>query len=169
MHDPELVVFDEAITSLDMSLQSQIVDLIADIQTELGSAYLFITHDLARAMEVSDRIAIMYLGKIVELIPAARFLGPLHPYAKALIASTPYVDTADSRPDAPPIVGDVPSAMNPPSGCRFQTRCPYARDICRATEPELVEHDASHWVACHFATELAAAEQASDARAVVAP
>lgn len=151
--DPELVVFDEAISSLDVSLQAQVIALIADLQRQLGTTYLFITHDLARAMEISDRIAIMYLGRLVEVMPATEFLRPLHPYAKALIDATPSVTTGSQR-RAPLLIGDVPNAANLPTGCRFHPRCPHARDICRSQEPELTEHHVGHAVACHLADEI---------------
>jgi oligopeptide/dipeptide ABC transporter ATP-binding protein len=154
--DPSVVVFDEALSSLDVSQQAQIVQLIRDLQEEFRSSYLFITHDLATAFELSDRIAIMYLGEIVELVPVAAFQqSTLHPYAQALVEATLVPDPDIQRGRRTPLLdGDIPSAAHPPSGCRFHTRCPYAQDRCSAERPVLRAFGPDHWVACHFAGAL---------------
>ena len=154
--NPELIVFDEAISSLDVSLQAQVIDLIMELQDEFGATYVFITHDLARAMMISRRIAIMYLGKIVEVVPVGRFESPLHPYSQALVGAALLADP--STRGRPPVLlkGDVPSAVNPPAGCRFHSRCPYAQGICHEVEPPLVQYHPDHWAACHFTDKLVA-------------
>lgn len=155
--DPSLVVLDEALSSLDVSLQAQMMTLLSDLQAEFGCAYLFITHDLAAAFQLSTRIAIMYLGEIVELLPAEDLhKGALHPYAAALVEAVLVPDPAIQRTRKHArLSGDVPSAARPPSGCRFHTRCPYAQERCSAERPTLTEHRPDHWAACHFAGNLA--------------
>jgi oligopeptide/dipeptide ABC transporter ATP-binding protein len=154
--DPSVIVFDEALSSLDVSQQAAIADLIRDLQQEFRSSYLFITHDLATAFELSDRIAIMYLGEIVELVPAAAFeQNTLHPYSQALVEAILIPDPELQRGRRTPLLdGDIPSAAHPPPGCRFHTRCPYAQDRCRTERPLLQAHGPQHWAACHFAGAL---------------
>lgn len=151
---PKLLVCDEPVSALDVSIQSQILNLFLDLQTELGLAYLFIAHDLAVVRHVSDRIAVMYLGRIMEYADADGLMSrPRHPYTQALIAAIPVPDP--SRQRARTILGgDVPSPIDPPSGCPFHTRCPHVEDRCRSERPELREVARSgsipHQVACHF-------------------
>jgi oligopeptide/dipeptide ABC transporter ATP-binding protein len=154
--DPPLIVLDEALSSLDVSLQAQIVDLLRDLQAQYRSSYVFITHDLATAFELSTRVAIMYLGEIVEMMPSGRFESDvLHPYSKALIDATLIPDpVVQRRRKAMLLHGDVPSAAHPPTGCRFHPRCPYAQDRCVTERPTRRVHAPDHWAACHFAGEL---------------
>ena len=154
--DPSVIVFDEALSSLDVSQQAQIADLIRDLQQEFRSSYLFITHDLATAFELSDRIAIMYLGEIVELVPVAAFeQNTLHPYSQSLVDAILDPDPARQRRRQFTLLdADIPSAARPPSGCRFRTRCPYAQERCTAERPSLRAHGPGHWVSCHFAGAL---------------
>ena len=157
--DPAVIVFDEALSSLDVSQQAAISELIRDLQREFRSSYLFITHDLATAFELSDRIAIMYLGAIVELVPVQEFeRNTLHPYSQALVEAILIPDPEVQRGRHTPLLdGDIPSAAHPPPGCRFHTRCPYAQERCRVERPALELHGADHWAACHFAGALPAA------------
>lgn len=148
--DPELVICDEPVSALDVSVQAQILNLLQDMKERYQLTMVFIAHDLAVIKNVSDRVIVMYLGKICEVAPADElFAAPLHPYTDALIRSIPEPD-----PDAPvqdaALSGDLPSPLDPPSGCRFRTRCPLARDICAAEEPPMREAARGRFVACHF-------------------
>ena len=155
---PKLVICDEPVSALDVSIQSQILNLLLTLQKEMGLAYIFIAHDLAVVKHVSDRIAVMYLGKIVEFADADRLHHrPLHPYTQALLASIPEPDPSKSVEDKPFLEGEIPSPRNPPPGCRFHTRCPYAQPRCREEVPSLISGpnaEAEHRVACHFAEAL---------------
>ncbi|MCK1546596.1 ATP-binding cassette domain-containing protein [Bradyrhizobium sp. 147] len=148
--EPELIVCDEAVSALDVSVKAQIVNLLQDLQHEFGLALLFISHDLAIVEHMTHRVAVMYLGKIVEVAPRREiFAAPKHPYTKALLSAVPLPEPGAQRN---PIIltGDVPSPINPPRGCRFHTRCPFVFDRCRTEEPTLRATDAEQWVACHL-------------------
>jgi oligopeptide transport system ATP-binding protein len=148
---PKLIIADEPVSALDVSIQSQMLNLLEDLQNEFQLTYIFIAHDLGVVRHVSDRIAVMYLGKIVELSPAEElYTRPIMPYTEALLSAVPIPDPdlAEKR-ERIVLEGDVPSPINPPSGCRFHPRCRYATDICRQTEPPLVDYGKGHLAACH--------------------
>jgi peptide/nickel transport system ATP-binding protein len=148
--EPDLIVCDEAVSALDVSVKAQIVNLLQDLQREFGLALLFISHDLAIVEHMTHRVAVMYLGKIVEMASRRQiFASPRHPYTKALLSAVPVPDPTARRT---PIIlkGDVPSPINPPRGCRFHTRCPYVFDRCRSEEPELRQVSEGQWAACHL-------------------
>jgi peptide/nickel transport system ATP-binding protein/oligopeptide transport system ATP-binding protein len=147
---PKLIVCDEPVAALDVSIQAQVINLLADLQRQHRLSYLFIAHDLAVVAHISRRIAVMYLGRIVEQAETATILGaPLHPYPEALLASVPVAHPRLKRPWRP-LQGDVPSPISPPSGCAFHTRCPYAEARCRVEMPVLREIRPGHEVACHL-------------------
>jgi oligopeptide/dipeptide ABC transporter ATP-binding protein len=147
---PALIVCDEAVSSLDVLIQAQVLNLFERLRAELGLSYLFIAHDLALVKQVSDRVAVMYLGKLCEVGPGdSVYREPLHPYTRALLDSIPSTDPAATR-TATTIKGELPSPIHPPSGCRFRTRCPRAAERCAAEEPQMRELAAGHSVACHF-------------------
>jgi len=148
--EPDLIVCDEAVSALDVSVKAQIVNLLQDIQQELGLALLFISHDLAIVEHMTHRVAVMYLGKIVEVAPKrAIFAAPRHPYTKALLSAVPVPEPGAAR-ERIILKGDVPSPINPPKGCRFHTRCPYVFDRCRSEEPPLRPTEHGHLAACHL-------------------
>jgi len=150
--NPDLIVCDEPISALDVSIQAQVVNLLEELQERLGLTYLFIAHDLSMVRHISDRVAVMYLGKIVELTDRdSLYLNPLHPYTKALLSAVPIPDPfLEEKREQIILEGDLPSPANPPLGCNFNTRCPSAIGICFQVDPDLLDVDREHRVACHL-------------------
>jgi oligopeptide transport system ATP-binding protein len=151
--EPEFIVCDEPISALDVSIQAQIINLLEQLQQQFNLTYLFIAHDLSVVRHISDRVAVMYLGKIVELSSRDElYFNPLHPYTKALLSAVPIPDpSVEGKRERIILTGDVPSPVNPPSGCHFHTRCPVVIDICKQVDPEFRDKGGQHWVACHRA------------------
>ena len=149
--DPEFIVCDEPISALDVSIQAQVVNMFEDLQESMGLTYLFIAHDLSVVKHISDRIGVMYLGKMVELADSNEIaFHSVHPYTKSLISAIPIADPVVAKANKRIILeGDVPSPLNPPSGCHFRTRCPYADEKCACEDPEFKEVSKGHWAACH--------------------
>lgn len=154
--NPEFIVCDEPIAALDVSIQAQVVNLLIRLQKEMGLTYLFISHDLSMVKHISDKIAVMYLGSIVELgTPDALYNRPMHPYSKALLSAIPVADPDGNwAKKRIPLTGEVPSPVDAPAGCKFWKRCPYAKETCKEQRPALRELEAGHFVVCHFAEEL---------------
>jgi len=150
--NPDFIICDEPISALDVSIQAQVVNMLQDLQNELGLTYLFIAHDLSMVKHISDRIGVMYLGKMVELAESDELYDkPNHPYTQALLSAIPVPDPDVTRATKRIVLeGDVPSPINPPSGCRFRTRCSYCMEICKEQEPEFVEISPNHFSACHL-------------------
>jgi peptide/nickel transport system ATP-binding protein len=152
---PRLVVADEPVSALDVSVQAQVINLLMDLQEDQNLTYLFVAHDLSVVKQISTRIAVMYVGKIVELADTAElFSNPQHPYTEALLASVPIPDPRASKQDRKLLEGEVANPANPPSGCYFHPRCPYAQDVCKTDAPELIEKSPGHFTSCHLSQEL---------------
>ncbi len=153
--NPQLIIGDEPVSALDVSIQAQVLNLLEDLQEEFGMAYLIIAHDLSVVQHISDRIAVMYLGKIVELSTADGIvMSPRHPYTEALLSAVPVPDPSVKKQGRIILTGDVPSPVNPPSGCRFHTRCRYKEDRCVSEEPEMRQVAPGHFSACHFSEDI---------------
>ena len=163
--NPKVIIADEPVSALDVSIQAQVINLLQDLQKDFGIAYLVISHDLSVVQHICDRIAVMYLGEIVEIAEADELImSPRHPYTEALLSAVPVPDpAAGGQKERIILRGDVPSPVNPPSGCRFHTRCPYKEDICAAEVPPLQVISDGHMTACHFAGKIFGSSQSSGA------
>ena len=169
--DPRLIVLDEPVSALDVSIQAQVINLLDDLQDDFGLSYVFIAHDLSVVRHVSDSIAVMYLGKVMELSPAKElYTKPIHPYTHALLAAIPIPDPVENRARQRTVVGgEPPNPINPPSGCRFHTRCPRATDVCSEVEPPLAEYPGGHLAACHHPLSVSDADIAGATRSPLSP
>jgi oligopeptide transport system ATP-binding protein len=168
---PEMIIADEPVSALDVSIQAQIINLLDDLQEEFSLTLIFVAHDLGVIRHVSERIAVMYLGKIVEMGPAKEIYGrPIHPYTVALLSAVPIPDPRENEAREPLVLeGDVPSAADPPPACRFHTRCPWATEICSRVEPPLVDYGSGHLAACHHPRNVTAEEIRSATRSEASP
>ena len=169
--EPTLILLDEPVSALDVSIQAQVINLLDDLQDSFGLSYVFVAHDLSVVRHVSDRIAVMYLGKLVEISPGEElYIKPIHPYTQALLAAIPIPDPKENRARQRPVVkGEPPSPISPPSACRFHPRCPYATEICRTVEPPLSEYANGHLAACHHPLNLTAGQIAAARRSALSP
>jgi oligopeptide/dipeptide ABC transporter ATP-binding protein len=168
---PRLIVLDEPVSALDVSIQAQIINLLDDLQDEFGLTYLFVAHDLGVVRHISDSVAVMYLGKIMELAPADElYAKPIHPYTSALLGAIPIPDPEENRRrERITLEGEPPSPIDPPTGCRFHTRCPRATDVCKDVEPPLAEYPGGHLAACHHPLNVASDEIAGVTRSPLSP
>jgi oligopeptide/dipeptide ABC transporter ATP-binding protein len=164
--NPKLVLLDEPVSALDVSIQAQVINLLDELQDELSLSYVFVAHDLSVVRHVSDRIVVMYLGKLMEISPAEElYTKPIHPYTSALLSAIPIPDPNQNRSRERAVVsGEPPNPINPPSGCRFHTRCPRASEICRTSEPPLTEYAGGHLAACHHPQNVTESEIAASTR-----
>jgi oligopeptide/dipeptide ABC transporter ATP-binding protein len=169
--DPHLLLLDEPVSALDVSIQAQVINLLDELQDEFHLSFVFVAHDLSVVRHVSDRIAVMYLGKLMEVSPAEELYDkPIHPYTSALLGAIPIPDPRENRARTRPTVeGEPPSPVNPPSGCRFHPRCPRATEICRRVEPQLTEYAGGHLAACHHPQHVSAEEISAATRSVASP
>jgi len=169
--DPKLILLDEPVSALDVSVQAQVINLLDELQDDLGLSYVFVAHDLSVVRHVSDRIAVMYLGKVMELSPSEElYTKPIHPYSSALLAAIPIPDPKENRERArTKVSGEVPSPIDPPVGCRFAGRCPRATDVCREVEPQLTEYAGGHLAACHHPQYVTREEIAAATRSPLSP
>jgi oligopeptide/dipeptide ABC transporter ATP-binding protein len=169
--EPKLIVLDEPVSALDVSIQAQIVNLLEELQDEFGLTYLFVAHDLSVVRHVSDRIAVMYLGKVMELSPSEElYVKPIHPYTAALLSAIPVPDPKRNRMRERIVVGgEPPSPVDPPSGCVFHTRCPRARELCKVEVPRLSEYPNGHVAACHFPLNVTEEEVAGSTKSPLSP
>ncbi len=169
--DPRLIVLDEPVSALDVSIQAQVINLLDDLQDDLGLSYIFIAHDLSVVRHVSDQIAVMYLGKIVELSPAKElYTKPIHPYTEALLGAIPIPDPEENRARERLVIGgEPPNPIDPPSGCRFHTRCPLATDVCKEVEPPLAAYAGGHLAACHHPMNVSEQEIAAASYSTLSP
>jgi len=169
--EPRLIVLDEPVSALDVSIQAQVINLLDDLQDDFGLSYVFIAHDLSVVRHVSDRIAVMYLGKVVELSPSRElYTKPIHPYTEALLQAIPIPDPRENRARERRVVaGEPPNPIDPPRGCRFHTRCPYATDVCREVEPPLAAYPNGHLAACHHPRNVTGEEVERAERSPLSP
>ena len=169
--EPRLIVLDEPVSALDVSIQAQVINLLEELQESLGLTYVFVAHDLSIVRHIADRIAVMYVGKLMELAPAGELYGkPIHPYTSALLSAIPIPDPKENRARVRHVLeGEPPNPISPPSGCRFHTRCPHATDVCRQVEPPLAAYPGGHLAACHHPLNVSAAEVAGASRSKASP
>jgi len=169
--DPKLIMLDEPVSALDVSIQAQVINLLDELQDDLGLSYVFVAHDLSVVRHVSDRIIVMYLGKLMEVSPAEELYSkPIHPYTSALLGAIPIPDPQENRARERPIIaGEPPNPISPPSGCRFHTRCPRATEVCRTVEPQLSEYANGHLAACHHPQNVSHSEIAAATRSPATP
>ncbi len=169
--NPRLILLDEPVSALDVSIQAQVINLLDELQDELGLSYIFVAHDLSVVRHVSDRIVVMYLGKLMEISPAEElYHKPIHPYTSALLGAIPIPDPKQNRErQRVTVSGEPPNPINPPSGCRFHTRCPRATEVCSAVEPQLTEYAGGHLAACHHPQTVTPEEIAAATRSPASP